>query len=507
VKNLYFATAALLLSSATAFATTLTITTPSNGATVSTAMRVTASTDNGTSIRAYVDNNLLYTVQGRQLDTTLNVSVGQHHLVLVTWDSVGNAYTAERYVTAQSTTSTSGSGIAITSPTDGATVPSPVHFVLTAANATTIYIYVDDQLSYSVHSTQVDTSLAMSAGSHHVVVQSWDAAGTLSRVSEYITVSGSTSPTPSSGITVSSPANGATVSSPVQFSASAANGVAMHIYVDNQLAYQVNAGSLNTSLAMSSGAHYVVVQAWDQSGNVMKSPLNITVSGGSGGSGGGPSIPSYATVYKDIDQMPNWDSCSACAGEGGAGPVVPFSYTQGRSSPSIDGSSMQFWLGGSTPWGAALWWKQLTPLDSAKHYVYDLYFYYQDKYAPQALEFDMNVSANGKRYIFGTQCDIGASQGWDTWNNPGHYWEHTGVSCPAPPVNTWNHLIWEFQRNDDGSMTFVALTLNGNRKALNVTTWPTYQDGHELNVAFQMDGNYQETNYSVWLDKVQLSAW
>lgn len=514
MKNLYFATAAVLLLSATVFGTTLTITTPSNGATVSTAMRVTASTDNGSSIYAYVDDNLADKVQGQQLDTTLNVSAGQHHLVLVTWDSVGNPYTAESYVTATSTAPAPTSGITINSPTNGATMSSPVHFALTAANAQTIFIYVDDQLAYNIHSAQIDTSLTMSAGNHYVVVQSWDAVGNLSRVTENITVSNTINPPPppppppTTGITVSSPSNGATVASPVQFSASAANATAMHIYVDDQLAYQVGASSLNTSLAMSSGSHYVVVQAWDQVGNVTKSPLNITVSGGSGGgSGGEPSIPSNATVYKDLDQMSGWDSCSACAGEGGAGPVVPYSSTQGRSSPSIDGSSMQFWLGGSTPWGAALWWKELTPLDSAKHYVYDLYFYYTDKYAAQALEFDMNVSANGNRYIFGTQCDIGGAQVFDTWNNPGHYWEHTGVACPAPPVNTWNHLIWEFQRNDDGSMTFVAVTLNGNRKVVNATTWPTSQGGSELNIAFQMDGNYQETNYSVWLDKIQLSAW
>lgn len=514
MKNLYFATAALLLLSTTAFATTLTISTPSNGATVSTAMHVTASTDNGSAIYAYVDNNLAYKVQTGQLDTTLNVSAGQHHLVLVTWDAVGNPYTAERYVTATNTAPTPTSGITISSPANGATVPSPVHFALTAANAQTIYIYADDQLVYKVNAGQLDTSLTMAAGSHYVVVQSWDSAGNLSRLTEDITVSGTTTPpptpapTPTNGISVSSPSNGATVGSPVQFNASAANATALQIYVDDQLAYKVNASSLNTSLAMSSGSHYVVVQAWDQAGNVTKSPLNITVSGGSGGgSGSGPSIPSNATVFKDIDQVSGWDSCSACAGEGGAGPVVPYSYTQGRSSPSLDGASMQFWLGGSTPWGAALWWKELTPLDSAKHYVYDLYFYYTDKYASQALEFDMNVTANGNRYIFGTQCDIGGAQVFDTWNNPGHYWEHTAVACPAPPVNTWNHLIWEFQRNDDGSMTFVAVTLNGNRKVVNATTWPASQSGSELNVAFQMDGNYQEANYSVWLDKVQLSAW
>jgi hypothetical protein len=514
VKNFCFATAALLLLSATVFGTTMTITTPSNGATVSTAMHVTAASDNGSPIYAYVDNNLVYKIQSRQLDTTLNVSTGQHHLVLVTWDAVGNSYTAERYVTASSTAPAPSSGIAISSPASGATVASPVHFALTAANAQTIYIYVDDQLLYRVNSTQVDTSLPLSAGSHYVVVQSWDSAGNLSRVTENINVSGTSSPaptptpTPNSGITVSSPSNGATVASPVQISASAANSVAMQVYVDDQLSYRVSNGSVNTSLAMSSGAHYLVVQSWDQAGNVTKSPLNITVSGGSGGgSGGGPSIPSNASVYKDIDQVSGWDSCSACAGEGGSGPVVAYSATQGRSSPSMDGASMQFWLGGSTPWGAALWWKELTPQPSAKHYVYDLYFYYTDQYAPQALEFDMNVTANGNRYIFGTQCDIGGAQVWDTWNNPGHTWQHTSAACPAPPVNTWNHLVWEYQRNDDGSMTFVAVTLNGNRHAVNVTTWPTSQSGDELNVAFQMDGNFQEANYSVWLDKVQLSAW
>jgi hypothetical protein len=29
----------------------------------------------------------------------------------------------------------------------------------------------------------------------------------------------------------------------------------------------------------------------------------------------------------------------------------------------------------------------------------------------------------------------------------------------------------------------------------------------ELNVAFQMDGNKYMTDYSVWLDKVSLTAW
>jgi hypothetical protein len=53
----------------------------------------------------------------------------------------------------------------------------------------------------------------------------------------------------------------------------------MRIYVDNNSVYVTNAASLNTAVAIGSGTHYVVVQAWDSSGAVYKKALNITVSG------------------------------------------------------------------------------------------------------------------------------------------------------------------------------------------------------------------------------------
>ena len=53
----------------------------------------------------------------------------------------------------------------------------------------------------------------------------------------------------------------------------------MRIYVDNVSAYLVSASSLNTSVTMSAGTHSVVVQAWDSTGAVFKTPLSLTVSG------------------------------------------------------------------------------------------------------------------------------------------------------------------------------------------------------------------------------------
>src|SRR5689334_5368621 len=84
------------------------------------------------------------------------------------------------------------------------------------------------------------------------------------------------------GVTVSSPAAGSTAGSPVHFVASATSThpiTAMRIYVDNLSVYLVSASSLNTSVTMSTGTHSVVVQAWDSTGAVFKTPLSLTVSG------------------------------------------------------------------------------------------------------------------------------------------------------------------------------------------------------------------------------------
>jgi hypothetical protein len=60
-------------------------------------------------------------------------------------------------------------------------------------------------------------------------------------------------------------------------SASATSGIAaIRIYVDNVGVYTVNASGVNTGITVSKGKHYLVVQAWDNKGQVYKTPLNIT---------------------------------------------------------------------------------------------------------------------------------------------------------------------------------------------------------------------------------------
>src|SRR5205085_283248 len=206
--------------------------------------------------------------------------------------------------------------------------------------------------------------------------------------------------------------------------------------------------------------------------------------------------------------MAGWDSCTVCAGEGGNGPVAQYSSTQWENSPALDGQAAEFWVGGSMPYAAALWWKQLTPNANARNLVYDLYFYIKNPNAAQALEFDVNQALNGQKFIFGTQCDIRGAEQWEVWDSGNVRWVQTGIACPAPAAYVWHHLVWEFQRNSNGQAVFIALTLDGVKNYVNRAFWPIgAPSGSELNVAFQMDGNASMTAYSTWLDKVTLSYW
>ena len=213
---------------------------------------------------------------------------------------------------------------------------------------------------------------------------------------------------------------------------------------------------------------------------------------------------SSTKVYANIDQDSGWSSCGACAGINGKGATVPYSLTEDNKSPSIDGRSAKFWIGGSTKYADALWWKELGANPNVSHFIYDVYFYYTNSSAPQALEFDTNQNVGGRRYIFGTQCNVAAKQ-FDIWNMSG-YWMHTGVACSAPPAYTWNHLTWEYERLN-GQTYFISVTYNGVKHYINRYGGSRGAGGGELNVAFQMDENGHAINYNVWLDKLSLTAW
>lgn len=323
--------------------------------------------------------------------------------------------------------------VVVTSPTNGATVGSPVHYAATAATSTcskgvaSMGIYVDDQLVYVVNGATLATNWPLNPGNYNTVVEEWDYCGGATFTPVAITVSNV------AGVSVTSPANNSQVSSPVHYVATAitpcAKGVAATgIYVDDKLMYTVGGASLNTNLTLSSGTYNSVVEEWDYCGGAAYTPIKFTVEGKV------LSNLQASQGWKSWGELaPSYDICPAPC------PGVNWSMTQGIKSPSLTGKSTEFSIGGTTPYSDVLSSIPLigqgstqgipdtnhTLLPTLHNFTYDAYFYPTNLAVTQVLEFDISMYFDGLGLIWGNQCRIAGGNEWDIWDNVSAQWVPT----------------------------------------------------------------------------------
>ena len=404
--------------------------------------------------------------------------------------------------------------VTVIKPSNGATVTSPVNFVATATSncskgVASMGIYTAPfQLAYVVNGASLNTSLTMAPGTYKTVVQEWDYCGGATWATITITVTGT------SGVYVTAPANNSTVSSPVNYVATAtttcSKGVAaMGIYTSPyNKAYVVNGASLNTSLTLSPGTYNTVVQEWDYCGGSTATLVTITVGGNT-----------FSNLQNSVgwsgygELPPKYDICTDCS------PEVTWAMTQDITSPSLSGSSAKFDIGGTTPYADALWNNHLIghlssqgmPDDDKKivpalhHFTYDVYFYGTHLELSEALEFDVAQFVDDKGYMWGTECRMVNGQVWDVWDNINAKWISTGIPC-QPLNNYWNHLILKVQRTTDNQLYYESITLNGVTNSINQYYSPWSTPGwYGVVVNFQLDGNYKQTPYTVYLDNLNFT--
>lgn len=323
------------------------------------------------------------------------------------------------------------------------------------------------------------------------------------------------------GITVSQLTNGSSVPLNMRVVASASPSSssyrisAMQIVVNSVMVYSTSNSSLDTYVGVKSGSNRVQVKAWDTSGAYFEKLMYVT----------GTSTTSTAgKKISDIDERTTgWFSCDGCAGKNGSGPDSTYWRRTGRSSPSIDGSSAEFFLGGSTPYANALWSQSLVTdgptIRNMRHFINDLYFYYTNANAAQGLEFNISQYIDSVGYIYGMQCNIrsGAGPHWDI-SVPKDYskpltlgnmkWQNTGIYC-KPPTYKWNHVTLEFERTSDNKVKFISVTLNGVKNYINVTVKARIapSDWKGLGTHYQMNGNYRQEDYHTWVDRYAVTYW
>ena len=151
--------ALLLLATAPAFAT-VSVTSPTPGATVSSPVTyaATASTTCAkgvASMGVYINNVLKYTVSGAKLSTSLSMAAGAEHTVVEEWDKCGGA----SYTTVNITVGGGGGGgataptVNITSSPTSITAGGSSTITVTAANATSVVVTGSDGSSQSLAAT------------------------------------------------------------------------------------------------------------------------------------------------------------------------------------------------------------------------------------------------------------------------------------------------------------------------------------------------------------------
>jgi hypothetical protein len=410
-------------------------------------------------------------------------------------------------------------GVTISSPSNGSTLGGQVDFVATASTSCSkgvgsMGIYpAPYQLAYVSNGSNLNTNLPLNQGTYNVVIVAWDNCGGASTAAVTINVKSS------SGVYVTSPANNSTVGSFTRFVATATTtcpqGVgAMGIYTaPYQLAYTVNGARLNTTLSLSPGTYHAVVEEWDHCGGAATTPVTINVS-------------SSGKTFSDLQSSGGWNGyaqqppmygdCATCTA---AGPGTTWARYQGVKSPSLSDSSTQFNIGGKMVYTDVLWNNHLigdfssqglpdsnhTLVPTLHAFTYDVYFYGNNLGASQALEFDINQFFDNLGFTWGHECRIAGGKEWDIWDNANYKWTPTGIAC-NPIENGWNHLTIVGSRTSNNQLLYQSITFNGVTHVLNRTLPPFSAPGwHGITINYQMDGNYKQSPYTVWVDKLNFT--
>lgn len=298
-------------------------------------------------------------------------------------------------------------------------------------------------------------------------------------------------------VTVTTPTNNASTGAPVKVVASAISPKGMSsmaVFVDNTRVYFQWGDSITTYLWLAPGAHNLTVQGTDNTNQTGSSAV-IKVN----------SLTANGTLTK-IDESNPWESCTEANCAGGQGTSTTYTAPY-QTLPSLDGSSRQFNIGGTGQYSNAYWYKFIGGSSTATNFTYDLWARVDNPTAPQALEFDVNQSFAGKRWVFGTQCNFKGSGKWDVWDGGKGKWVPTTAACKPWAANSWVHIVWSFTRVGD-SVRYNTVTVNSLQFAVNLTlprqaSW----GGSDIDVAVQLDGDGNQTPYNVWVDNVQLNVW
>jgi PKD repeat protein len=249
------------------------VSSPANGASVTSPVHVVASGFSGnpvTTMQIYLDSSLAYSINSPNLDTTLTMASGAHTLVVKGWDLAGRSFMKSLSISV-----TNQPPVAVLSVSSGSILVGGSVTASAAGSSDP-----DGSIAKVIINFGDGTSVAAVSASHQYKV-----AGTYTIKATVIDNSGASSSASASVtvkpqfVTITSPTFTSTTNSSVRATGTAFSGypvTATQIYLDGVLKYQSSTSTADTALPINAGTHQITIQGWDTSGATFKSAVTVT---------------------------------------------------------------------------------------------------------------------------------------------------------------------------------------------------------------------------------------
>ncbi len=484
---------------------TIAVTTPANGAQVTSPFTLIASTTMCASKPAvsmgYSIDDGAAIIEPISFSVPVTASEGAHVLHVKCW---GQGVNAEVLLNI-TVLAAPQSNITVTTPENGAEVTSPFKLV---ASATTCASQPAVSMGYSldsgeavIESTSFSASVSASAGAHVLHVKCWGKQ-TSDQVLLNITVTPTTVATP-----MFSPAPG-TYPSKQSVTLSTSTPGADIYYTTNGSAPTTASARYSSPIAVNGSEviEAIGVAQGDTSSGLARGDYVISSSSSE------PPIPSNATSVTQIQTLPNWQMDH----DPGTPGTAVGSMTM-VSDPSLTGETAEFDTA-FTDWGGELYSVSYAKDADATNFVYDAEVWIEEGSALGNLEMDNNqVIANGDTVIYAFQC-AGDSNTWDYSENAGTpqapvvKWVKSDQPCNPETwtPNEWHHVQIYTSRDDAGNVTYHGVWLDGVEAPINETVPSAFSLGWaaaDLMANFQIDGSGASGSSTLYLDKFTMYRW
>lgn len=487
-------------------ASDITVTSPANGAQVTSPFSLIANSSTCGSVPAvsmgYSLDNGQTIIEPTSFGAMAVASQGSHILHVKCWgNGTSNALALNVTVTAAA----GASDISVTNPTNGAQLTSPFNLVAstrTCGSSPALSMgYAIDGGATVGQPALFSAAVTAVPGAHVLSVKCFG-----SSTSDQVLLNIRVIPPPSAATPVFSLASGKYTTKQVVSLSDATPGAAIYYTTDGSgpsLSSPQYAGPITITASMTINA-LAVASGYSNSGLGMAQYEIVAPTG--------PTIPPNAIKLEGIQLLPNWKI--------NHDPATPGTSTGAMSvvgDPSLSGQAQRFDTT-FTNAGGELYSLSYAKDAVAQNFVYDAQAWVNEGSNVINLELDNNqVISDGDTVIYAFQCS-GYSHTWEytantgTPSNPVIQWLRSTAACDPSTwtTNAWHHVQISYSRDDAGNVTYHSVWLDGIESPINQTVNAAFTlgwAGGTLLTNFQVDGVGANGSSTLYLDNLTIYRW